>query len=96
LEPWILDILAAGIMLVLVRLVFGKAALLAVTIIWRGVTLREGTGGIFLAVFMFFFAAIFYVVFPYYLFIFHLQLAGGVYVLTQVYYLVTACKTPPI
>jgi hypothetical protein len=86
LEPWLLDIIAAIAMLGAVLLVFGKAALLSLTIVWRGVTLKEGTGGIFLAVFMLFFASIFYVVFPYYLFLFHLQFACAVYSATQLYY----------
>jgi len=88
LNPWILDIAAALTMMVLVLLVFGKAALLSLTIIRRGMTLRDGAGGVFLAVFMLFFATIFYVVFPYYLFIFHFNLACGTYILTQIYYTV--------
>jgi len=88
LNPWILDIAASLTMMVLVLMVFGKAALLSLTIIRRGITLREGAGGIFLAIFMFFFAAIFYVVFPYYLFIFHFKLACVIYILTQIYYTV--------
>ena len=87
-NPWILDIAASLTMMVLVLMVFGKAALLSLTIIRRGITLREGAGGIFLAIFMFFFAAIFYVVFPYYLFIFHFKLACVIYILTQIYYTV--------
>ncbi len=87
-NSWLLDVAAAFIMMTLVLLVFGKAALLSLTIIRRGLTLREGAGGLFLAVFMFFFAAIFYIVFPYYLFMFHFKLACGIYILTQIFYTV--------
>ena len=87
-NSWLLDVAAAVIMMTLVLLVFGKAALLSLTIIRRGLTLREGAGGLFLAVFMFFFAAIFYIVFPYYLFMFHFKLACGIYILTQIFYTV--------